>query len=80
MNKLRELREEHNLLQKEVCDILGVSQQQYSHLESGKSMLNSEQMVKLAEYYNVSADYILGLIQRPRPLHEYKKNMYSGQE
>lgn len=77
MNRLRDLREDHDLLQKEVATLLGITQQHYSRIELGVNEISVEQLKVLAEHYNVSADYILGLIQRPRPLHEYKKNLYS---
>ncbi len=77
MSRLRDLREDHDLLQKEVAAILKVTQQHYSRIEIGVNELTIEQLRILAEYYNVSADYILGLIQRPRALHEYKDNLYS---
>lgn len=80
MNKLRDLREDHDLLQKEVAALLRITQQHYSRIELGINEITIEQLKTLAEYYNVSADYILGLIQRPRPLHEYKKNLYNRHE
>lgn len=79
MSHLRDLREDHDLLQKEIAAILNVTQQHYSRIELGVNELTVDQLRTLAEYYNVSADYILGLIQRPRPLHEYKDNLYSRQ-
>jgi len=53
------LREDHDLTQKEISAKIGISQRSYSYYETGKRMLPPEIIVALAEYYNVSADYIL---------------------
>jgi len=57
--RIRELREDHDLTQKEISAKIGISQRSYSYYETGKRMLPPEIIVALAEYYNVSADYIL---------------------
>lgn len=58
LKKLRDLREDHDLLQKEVADILGISQTVYSRYERGYQNIPLEHLVKLADYYKVSLDYI----------------------
>ena len=60
---LRELREdkEPKTNQKEIANLIGTSQQYYSEYENGKRPLPLEHLVTLYKYYNVSADYILGL-------------------
>ena len=57
--RIRELREDNDLTQKELSAALGITQRSYSYYETGKRMLPPEIIVALAEYYNVSADYIL---------------------
>lgn len=59
--RIRELREDHDRKQKEIADILNISQQQYSLYENGNRDIKTEQIIKLCLFYNVSADYILGL-------------------
>ena len=63
--RLRDLREDHDLVQKEIADILGIDQRVYSNYETGKRELPTHHLIKLAEYYNTSTDYILGLTNNP---------------
>ncbi len=67
MNRIRELREDNDILQKEMCSILNISQQQYSRYESGLSQMTYEQLGTLARFYNVSIDYILYMTDVPKP-------------
>lgn len=59
MNRIRELREDRDIRQREICKILNISQQQYSHYESGLSQMTYEQLIKLSDFYEISIDYIL---------------------
>lgn len=59
--RLKDLREDHDLVQKEVAAILGIDQRVYSNYELGKREIPVRFVIKLAKYYNVSTDYILGL-------------------
>lgn len=59
--RMRELREDHDLTQKEVAAILGILQQTYSRYESGERELPLHHLITLVKYYKVSADYLLGL-------------------
>lgn len=59
--KLRKLREDRNLTQQDIADVLGVKQQQYSNYERGLQELSIEHLVTLCLFYGVSANYILGL-------------------
>lgn len=68
MYRIRDLREDRDLTQAALAKVLYTTQQQYSKIESGKSDISGEKLKLLAEFYNVSADYILGLIHEPRPL------------
>lgn len=58
LKKLRDLREDHDLLQKDVADVLGISQTVYSRYERGYQNIPLEHLLKLADYYDVSLDYI----------------------
>ncbi len=56
----RELREDHDLSQTEIAAVLGISQQHYSKYETGEHEFTLRHFIKLAEYYHVSADYLIG--------------------
>lgn len=66
----RDLREDLDLTQKQLAEIIGTSQSYYAQYENEKRPLPMNVIRKLSIFYNVSADYILGLIDRPRPLYE----------
>lgn len=68
MNRIRDLRENKNLSQAEIAKVIKTSQQHYSKIESGKADIYGEKLKLLAEFYNVSVDYILGLSDEPKPL------------
>ena len=59
--RLKELREFHEISQKEIASKLNISQQHYSMYELGKRILNAEQIIKICKEYDVSANYLLGL-------------------
>lgn len=73
MYRIRDLREDRDLNQTEVAKVMKTTQQQYSKIEMGKSDISGEKLILLAEFYNVSADYILGLTKEPRPLHPLQR-------
>ena len=58
---MRTLREDRDLTQKEVAAIINKSQQGYSHIEDGRAELKIEDLKKLCIFYDVSADYFIGL-------------------
>ena len=60
MYRLKDLREDKDLLQKDVAKILGMSQTGYSKYEVGTNDIPTEVLIKLAIFYDVSIDYILG--------------------
>lgn len=66
--RLRDLREDADKSQEEIAKIIGTSQSYYAQYENGKRAVPFERMVLLAKYYNVSLDYIAGLIDIPRKL------------
>ena len=60
--RLREIREDRDLTQAQIGAVLHKSQQGYNHIESGRAELKIDDLKKLCEYYKLSADYIIGLI------------------
>ena len=59
--RLKELRQDRDLTQTQVADILGTDQSYYSKYERGKHPMSIKDLVTLCKFYGVSADYILGL-------------------
>ena len=66
--RIRDLRTDHDKSQAEIAKIIGTSQSYYAQYENGKRAIPFERVVILAKYYNVSLDYIAGLIDTPRKL------------
>ena len=58
--RIRELREDHDLTQAKIGAKIGVSQRTYAHYEAGDRMIPPEILCALADYYHVSVDYLLG--------------------
>ncbi len=69
MYKIRDLREDKDLSQAEIAKVIKTTQQQYSKIETGKADISGEKLKLLAKFYNVSVDYILGLIDEPKKLY-----------
>ena len=59
--RIRNIREDRDLTQSEVGKILNKSQQGYNHIESGRAELKIDDLIKLCHFYNLSADYLIGL-------------------
>lgn len=59
--KLKELRKENNYSQQEIANLLGIAQVTYSHYETGSRCIPIKSLIKLAKFYNVSTDYLLGI-------------------
>lgn len=66
--RLKDLREDKDLNQSEIGKILNTSQKQYSRWETGETEMPFHNIIKLAEFYNVTIDYIAGLTDEPAPL------------
>ena len=64
IKKIRDLREDHDKTQQEIADYLGTSQTMYARYERGANELPIRHLIMLCKYYNVSADYILGLTDK----------------
>lgn len=59
--RLKDLREDNDLFQKQIAQILGISQQYYSEYEKGNRTIPISHLITLAKYYGTSIDYIVGL-------------------
>lgn len=64
--RIRDLREDHDLTQKDVAKLLNCSQQAYSNYELGQRDLPTDILIKLSALYDVSVDYILGITSNPK--------------
>ena len=64
--RIKDLREDKDLLQSDIAKILNITQQQYSNIESGKSEIRADQLIILSIFYNRTTDYILGLTNNPK--------------
>lgn len=69
--RLRALREDRDLTQAQIGKLLRKSQQGYNHIEAGRAELKIEDLKILCRYYNVSADYVIGLEDIARPLPKF---------
>ncbi len=58
--RLRDLREDRDLKQKDIADFLNISQRGYSHYETGNNDIPTEILIRLADFYETSVDYLLG--------------------
>lgn len=67
-NRIRDLREDHDLTQQQVADAIGITQRKYSYVETGQQQLTADILIKLADFYDVSIDYILRQTQTSRRL------------
>ena len=63
--RLRDLREDHDKTQSEIAHVIGTSQTMYARYERGANELPIRHLIQLADYYQVSTDYILGRTDRP---------------
>ncbi len=73
LEKLRELRENNDLYQKDLAKLLNVSQQYYSEYEIGNRTITLDLLMILADFYNTSTDYILGRTNDKEPYPKIKK-------
>ena len=65
--RIRDLREDKDLTQSYLAKLLGCTQQTYSRYESGEITIDIYNLIKLAEFYDSSCDYLLGLTNVNRP-------------
>ena len=64
--RIRYLREDRDMKQRQVADYLNCSQQVYSNYELGQRDIPTDILIKLSDFYNVSTDYLLGLTTNPK--------------
>lgn len=64
-SRIRDLREDHDLTQQEMGEILHCSQRVYSNYERGDYNIPTHILIALADYYDVSVDYLLGRTDKP---------------
>ena len=70
--RLRDLREDHDLTQQQLVDLLHMHKTTYTNYEQGKREIPFELVIRLAKLYNVSIDFIAELKSRPEPLDPQK--------
>ena len=73
--RIRALREDNDLTQKEVASILNMSQTGYSKYETGENDIPTKILIDLAKYYNTSIDYLLGITDIKEPYLRSKKKL-----
>lgn len=71
--RLRDMREDHDLTQQAVADTIFIRQSTYSQYETGRRAVPVEVVIRLAEFYGTSVDYLLELTDDPRPYPRRKK-------
>ena len=65
-SRIRDLREDRDLNQTQIAKLLGMSQTGYSKYETGENDIPTEVLIKLADYYKVSIDYLLNRTDNPK--------------
>ena len=65
--RIRDLREDHDLTQRELAAYLHIQQNTYSQYENGQRQIPIEVLIALAKYYQTSVDYLLGLTKEKKP-------------
>ena len=76
MNRMKLLREQHNLSQTDLAKILNISRQSYNFYENEKRDPDTAMLIRIADFFNVSLDYLLGRTNDPSPLTQEKTPSY----
>ena len=71
--RLKDMREDRDITQKEIAEFLHIKQNTYSQYETGQRQLPLDVLIALARYYKTSADYLLGLTDERKPYPDSKK-------
>ena len=66
--RIQDLRNDSDLSQKQISEILHISQRSYSHYETGSRGIPIEMLIRLADYYNTSIDYLVGRTSNKKPV------------
>ena len=69
--RLRDIREDRDLTQKDIAQVLEIGQSDYSKYERGVNMMGIDKYIKLAQYYNISLDFLCGQIDKPEKLRRF---------
>ena len=72
--RIKNMREDHDLTQKQVAEYLNIKQNTYSQYETGNRQIPIEVLVALAEFYKTSTDYLLGLTDQKKPYSKGKQS------
>jgi transcriptional regulator with XRE-family HTH domain len=75
--RLKELRKHFNKKQNDIAEYIGVARSTYTNYESGNKKPPYEQLIKIAEFYSVSVDYLLGRTNDPTPVSNLNEDMIS---
>ncbi len=73
IERLKEIREDRDIKQSEIAKLLKISQAQYSRCEMGINLISIEKLNILADFYNVSIDYLVGRTDERAPYPKKKK-------
>lgn len=73
-NRLAELRRKHNLTQADVAELLGVHRTTYANYEQGTRAMDHDLLIRLADYYKVSLDYLFERTDIPFDINSYSKD------
>lgn len=68
-NRLKDVREDRDLKQSDIARLLETTQEQISKYETGKQLMGIDKYIKLAQFYNISIDYLAGLTDTPKKLY-----------
>ena len=68
-NRLKDIREDRDLKQADIAELLSTTQEQISKYETGKQLMGIDKYIMLAEFYNISIDYLVGIVDTPKKLH-----------
>ena len=71
--RVKKIRKAHGEQQKELAEAIGATQATISDIENGRKATSFDRLAEICKHYNVSADYLLGLIDEPRELISPKK-------
>ena len=71
--RMRSLREDNDFTQAQLAKIINKSQQGYNHIETGRAELKIDDLIKLCDFYKVSADYFIGRKEKQHPIPLWKK-------
>ena len=72
IDRLKEIRQDKDLYQKDIAKVLNMSQKKYSLYETGVRLIPIDKLATLAKYYNTSVDYLIGLTDERNP---YKRSI-----